>query len=109
MGHDISGINESGIDILISEIYDCDESLKKEMNTLDDLVSSTSEFYQCDTANKYRNRYTSIKDNFEQMNKNILGLVDEMSNVKNNYHKRSDDIVTSTNNYIGMIGGKKEV
>ena len=95
MSETLSGINEE-------KIYDYADKINVILSSVEDLVDSTKEYYVCDSADLFRNRFLEFKDNFKIVNDNILSLTTEFTSVKNNYYRRVDKMVKDINTYSNI-------
>ena len=58
------GINLDSIDKLILDIYNYAERVNKTLNQISDVVDQTKNFYACESADNYRNKFNSPKVNW---------------------------------------------
>ena len=54
------GINLDSIDKLILDIYNYAERVNKTLNQISDVVDQTKNFYACESADNYRNKFNSF-------------------------------------------------
>ena len=79
------GINEDAVNKLILDIYNYEEKINKTLDQISTVVENTKEFYQCESANEYRNKFNMFSANFNIINKNLLSYADDMIKLKNRY------------------------
>lgn len=84
----LSGISEVGIDRLISDIYDYAESCNNIIGQIDDKVQSTKEFFKCNTADLFRQKFRKLFDERSILNYNILSYSRDLAKVKAHYKRR---------------------
>lgn len=102
----LAGINEDKIDRLILDIYDYADKVNSIFNRIDELVDSTKDFYNCESAELFRNKFLEFKQNFKVVNENILGYAGEITSAKNNYKKRESEMVMQVNRYKTAVEEK---
>lgn len=111
----VFGIDEPKIDQLAVEIVEVAERVNKKFLELDDLVSSTSSFYECESGTNFRNSFAKIKQNFPIVNKNILCYSSDLVKVKTrvynthsvieqNFATAKEEVLSnSIDRYIGKL------
>ena len=72
------GINIDSIDKLILDIYNYAERVNKTLNQITDVVDQTKNFYDCEAAQNYRNKFNSFKTNFNVINKNLNSYAEDL-------------------------------
>ena len=89
---DVIGINEEKLDQLIMEIGDIADRINNKFNLLENLVSESSSFFECEAADRYRNNFNLIKVNFAIVNKNILAMSSELVKAKARLYNIEDEV-----------------
>lgn len=89
------GINIDSIDKLILDIYNYAERVNKTLNQIMDVVDQTKNFYDCEAAQNYRNKFNSFKTNFNVINKNLNSYAEDLIKLKNKY-QNVDSNITDT-------------
>lgn len=89
------GINIDSIDKLILDIYNYAERVNKTLNQITDVVDQTKNFYDCEAAQNYRNKFNSFKTNFNVINKNLNSYAEDLIKLKNKY-QNVDSNITDT-------------
>lgn len=109
---DWNGISETGIDKLMMDIIDYAEKMNQILNNISNLVEDTKEFYDCDSGEKFRNRYGELQQSFSTVNKNILSYNTDLLNVKLDYLNRevylTENLNKSSSTVISRIGNGGE-
>ena len=95
----INGINEALIDKLIIEIYDYADKINSTLTCIDELVQNTNIYFDCESADLFRNNFNNVKANFKIVNKNILDYSNDYVKIKNNYNHRRITIIKNFNQY----------
>ncbi|MEG1495125.1 MAG: hypothetical protein RSB99_02195 [Bacilli bacterium] len=103
MNSNLSGINEGGLDKLALDIYDTAERIHNILNTLDDLVTGTTSYYNCESGNQLRSKFQDLKAGFTVINQNIQNYGNDLVKAKYLYKNLSDDIATITIKGIDKI------
>lgn len=85
MDYDTSGINESGIDKLILDIYDYSDKIKTILNSLEDLIDSTKSCYDSPDGNEFRAKFSLEKDSINNLISNILSYTEDLTLVKKDF------------------------
>ena len=88
---DVFGINEDKLDRLILDISDAADRINSKFNLLNRLVEETSNYFVCDSGNRFRNAYSLTKENFSIVNKNIATITSDLVKAKSRLHKVDDD------------------
>lgn len=86
------GINIDSIDKLILDIYNYAERINKTLNQVSDVVDQTKNFYDCETATNYRNKFNDFKTNFSIMNENLKSYAEDLIKLKNRYQNVDSNI-----------------
>lgn len=89
------GINVDTIDKLILDIYNYAEKINKTLNQISEVVDQTKTFYECDTANNYRNKFNSFRTNFVVIDKNLKSYAEDLIKLKNKYQRIDDNLTES--------------
>ncbi len=90
------GINEEKLDKLVIEIYDYADKIKLLLNEVDDLATSTNNFFICDSGTDFRNKFNSLKTNFSIVNGSIISYAEDLVNAKINFQKIDSDLSIKT-------------
>ena len=97
------GINLDSVDKLILDIYTYAEKVNKTLNHISDVVDQTKNFYACEAADNYRNKFNSFKTNFKVVNKNLISYAEDLIKLKNRYQNMSDDMTQTIKKAIANI------
>lgn len=87
------GINEAKLDSLILQIGEFAERINNKFNLIEQLVSESSSYFQCDPGTDFRLKFNSTKSNFEIVNKNILNMAADLVSVKSMMHKTNANAI----------------
>ncbi len=98
------GINNDGIDKIALDIYGYAERISKTLNQIIDVIDRTKEFYICEEATNYRNKFENFKTNFNIINKNIISYADDFIKLKSRFEGINSDMSF----YIKQSTGKIE-
>lgn len=90
------GVNEEKLDKLVIEIYDYADKIKSILNEVDDLVTSTNNFFICDSGTEFRNKFNTLKTNFSNVNGNIISYAEDLVNAKISFQKIDSDLSIKT-------------
>ena len=85
MQKDVVGFNEEKMNKLIIEIFDYANKVNKIFNQANELIENTKTFYDCESGNKFREKYMTLSDNYKIINQNILSYAKELTTVKKKY------------------------
>lgn len=85
-----NGISLDGIDKLMTDILDYAEKSNRILNQITDIVSDTTNYFQCESGDKFRDQFSMLKVGNASINKNILSYNDDLMNVKKNYQTRNE-------------------
>ena len=69
--------------------------VNKTLNQITDVVEQTNNFYNCESAQKYRNKFNDFKTNFSIINTNLKSYAEDLIKLKNKY-QNVDSNVTET-------------
>lgn len=97
------GVNLDSVDKLILDIYNYAERVNKTLNQISDVVDQTKNFYACEVADNYRNKFNSFRTNFKVVNKNLVSYAEDLIKLKNRYQNISDDMTQSIKRAIANI------
>jgi len=97
------GINLDSIDKLILDIYNYAERVNKTLNQISDVVDQTKNFYACESADNYRNKFNSFRTNFKVVNKNLISYAEDLIKLKNRYQNMSDEMTQTIKKAIANI------
>lgn len=97
------GINIDSVDKLILDIYNYAERINKTLNQISNVVDQTRNFYVCDAANNYRNRFNSFRTNFNVVNKNVISYAEDLIKLKNRYQNIDDNMTQSIKKAISNV------
>lgn len=101
------GINIDSVDKLILDIYNYAEKINKTLNQISEVVDETKNFYDCEVADNYRNKFNNFKANFNIINKNIISYSDDLIKLKNRYQTVNNDIGQTIKKATIDMEGKK--
>ena len=101
------GINIDSVDKLILDIYNYAEKINKTLNQISEVVDETKNFYDCEVADNYRNKFNHFKANFNIINKNIISYSDDLIKLKNRYQTVNNDIGQTIKKATIDMEGKK--
>lgn len=87
------GINEAKLDSLILQIGEIAERINNKFNLIEQLISETSSYFQCEIGTNYRLKFNGTKSNFEIVNKNILNMAADLVNVKSMMQKTNANAI----------------
>ncbi len=93
--YDGRGINYEAMDKLILDIYSYAEKVNKTLNQILDVVDDTKNFYECEAATNYRNKFNSFSANFNIINKNLISYAEDMIKLKNKYIVSDQNLVST--------------
>ena len=79
---ELFGINEQKLNELVLEINDCAARINTKFNLIDGLVSDTSSYFKCESADAFRSNFEILKENFTVVNKNIVTMSNDLVKVK---------------------------
>lgn len=100
------GINIDSVDKLILDIYNYAERINKTLNQISNVVDQTRNFYVCDAANNYRNRFNSFRTNFNVVNKNVISYAEDLIKLKNRYQNIDDNMTQTIKRAISRVDSK---
>lgn len=96
MGNNVIGINEAEINKLITEINDCSIKVKDIFHKVNDLISSTQNFYECKSATTLRKKYYQLDDDYNVVLNNLSSYARDLINLKSKYANRISNISAQT-------------
>lgn len=89
----VSGVNESGLDRLATDIIDYTDKLNKIFNQLQLLVDETNKYFLSDVGDNFRSRFKEQSYYYQNMSQNILSYATDFVRVNASYSKNSMDMV----------------
>ena len=110
--HEASGISEARLERLMVEILDSAERVNSIFADVADLVAGTSNYFICESGNRFREQFETVKTSFPVVSRNILAYNDDLLAVKANYANLAnvaiDNFRSPGNAMIDSFKNKKE-
>ena len=99
-----NGISIEGIDKLMSDILEYADKSNRILNQISDLVSETTNYFSCESGDKFRDQFSMLSLGNPTVNKNLLSYDEDLMSVKKNYQARKEsgvEILTDGQNNVG--------
>lgn len=103
MNHDLSGINEDGMDKLILDIRYYQNRLIHIFQQMTEVMEQTSTYFIGPYGDNVRNRFQIIRSQFPVIQNNLDNYIADLLKVKNQYQNISSDIAIEWEKKTGMI------
>lgn len=103
--NNVSGINEIAVDRMINDISLYADRIKRILNDIENVVTQTRSFYECDSATTYRNNFNQLAYNFKSVNQSILSYANDFANLKANSKSRLESSASILDRAKTNIGG----
>ena len=82
MARDIVAVNDDEINKLLIKITDYSGRLRKLFNEIQDLADDSSSYSDCAAINKWRNNIKMLKDDCDNVIKNLFSYKNDLTKVK---------------------------
>ncbi len=89
---DVFGINENKLDILITDINDAVTRINNKFDLIENLVSETESYFNCESGTIFRNKFNIIKGNFAIVDKNIISISSDLVKAKSRLNVIEEDV-----------------
>lgn len=89
--HNATAINEQLVERLILNLGDYAERSNRIINDINSLAAGSKSYFDCDAANKFRNKCEQITSEKNTLNKNILSYTNDLVRLKSHYEKISSE------------------
>lgn len=98
----LAAMDEVRLERLNLEIYDYLERIKVILSQMEELVSQSKTYFDCDSGNLYRSKFQDAFSEQKNVIENIENINEDIIIVRNTYYafdeKEHDEIETDTNN-----------
>lgn len=94
----LNGIEEKKIDRLVLDIVDYTEKINSTLNQIDDVMSTIKDYYVCENATMFEKKFTTLRDNFAIVQKNLLSYSTDLVKVKACYNQRQVEVISALKN-----------
>lgn len=106
----ISGIDDEKLGYLVLDIYDYVDRINQVLNQIDEIMLLSDNYFKCESADKIRNHYKELKDNFPILKENIMNCSESLIKVKHQYTNIDSElkkVALQGINKIDIKGGDK--
>lgn len=87
----ISGINDSKMKEAIFNCYKISEELSKKFLEVENTMYNLKDYYKCDGAQELFIKFDDFKANFATVVENVHTYGDDLTSVRENFHKMTDN------------------
>lgn len=87
----VCGINDATMKTTILKCYSTSEELRKRFDEVENIMYNLKDFYSCSGATELFQKFDDFKLNFATVANNIDVYGDDLTKVRNNFHKMIDE------------------
>lgn len=95
---DYSGFTEQSLDKLVVEVYDYASNVKSILNKIEEIMTDSSSYFDCDVAVEVRNKFKVISERFYLVSDNIISYAEDLVQVKSAFYKISNQLSDTAEN-----------
>lgn len=81
---DVIGINEERMNSMILDIGDCNDAIMSLFLQMEDVVDRTTQSYQCEAGNAFRNVFSETQTSFNTLQRNLEMYSSDLVRAKDN-------------------------